>query len=246
MKNLIFLMFLLLPFGALNGQSPADCPSNLSIFAEFAKVKNYDSAYAPWFEVKTHCPELNEAIYIYGERILGHKIKNDGDNPKYISMLNSLYDDWLSYFPTDRGGRSQRGKIMSAKAQSMLEYETAPIAEIYATFDQAFSSDLQSFSNPKALYNYFKTLYTMYKNGNENVTMDILFSKYEDVSEKFTIENQKLSRTFDRILKKEEAGESLSSKDKRSKRVAEINSRANSTYANNLMRLFLKKHHVKI
>ena len=234
MKNLIFLMFLLLPFGALNGQSPADCPSNLSIFAEFAKVKNYDSAYAPWFEVKTHCPELNEAIYIYGERILGHKIKNDGDNPKYISMLNSLYDDWLSYFPTDRGGRSQRGKIMSAKAQSMLEYETAPIAEIYATFDQAFSSDLHSFSNPKALYNYFKTLYTMYKNGNVNVTMDILFSKYEDVSEKFTIENQKLSRTFDRILKKEEAGESLSSKDKRSKRVAEINSRANSTYANNL------------
>ena len=33
---------------------------------------------------------------------------------------------------------------------------------------------------------------------------------------------------------KEDAGESLSSRDKRSKRVAEINSRANSTYANNL------------
>ena len=47
----------------------------------------------------------------------------------------------------------------------------------------------------------------MYKNGDEDVTMDALFSKYEDVSEKFAIENQKLSRTFDRILKKEDAGE---------------------------------------
>ena len=234
MKNLTFLILLLHSFGALSAQSAADCPANLSIFAEFAKVKNYDSAYVPWLEVKTHCPELNEATYIYGERILGHKIKNEEDNSEYISMLSSLYDDWLSYFPTDRRGKSQRGKIISAKAQSMLEYETAPLAEIYATFDLAFASDMESFANPKALYNYFKTLYTMYKNGDKNVTMDALFSKYEDVSEKFTIENQKLSRTFDRILKKEDSGEALTSRDKRSKRVAEINSRANSTYANNL------------
>lgn len=234
MKNLTFLILLLHSFGALSAQSAADCPANLSIFAEFAKVKNYDSAYVPWLEVKTHCPELNEATYIYGERILGHKIKNEEDNSEYISMLSSLYNDWLSYFPTDRRGKSQRGKIISAKAQSMLEYETAPLAEIYATFDLAFASDMESFANPKALYNYFKTLYTMYKNGDKNVTMDALFSKYEDVSEKFTIENQKLSRTFDRILKKEDSGEALTSRDKRSKRVAEINSRANSTYANNL------------
>ncbi|MBN10885.1 MAG: hypothetical protein CMC80_05070 [Flavobacteriaceae bacterium] len=234
MKNLTFLILLLFSFGVIPAQSAADCPANLSIFAEFAKVKNYDSAYAPWLEVKTHCPELNEATYIYGERILGHKIKNEEDNSEYILMLSTLYDDWLSYFPTDRRGKSQRGKIISAKAQSMLEYETASLAEIYSTFDQAFTSDMESFANPKALYNYFKTLYTMYKNGDENVTMDALFSKYEDVSEKFTLENQKLSRTFDRILKKEDAGEALTSRDKRSKRVAEINSRANSTYANNL------------
>ena len=234
MKNLTFLVLLLFSFGALSAQSAADCPANLSIFAEFAKVKNYDSAYTPWLEVKTHCPELNEATYIYGERILGHKIKNEEDNAEYISILNTLYDDWLTYFPSDRAGKSQRGKILAAKAQSMLEYETAPLADIYAIFDDAFTSNTESFTNPKALYNYFKTLYTMYKNGDENVTMDALFSKYEDVSEKFAIENQKLSRTFDRIIKKEDAGESLTSRDKRSKRIAEINSRANSTYSNNL------------
>ena len=81
MKNLTFLILTLYSHvGALSAQSAADCPANLSIFAEFAKVKNYDSAYTPWLEVKTHCPELNEATYIYGERILGHKIKNEEDN----------------------------------------------------------------------------------------------------------------------------------------------------------------------
>ena len=142
MKNLTYSILLLFSFGALTAQSEADCPANLSIFAEFAKVKNYDSAYSPWLEVKTHCPELNEATYIYGERILDHKIKIEEDNSEYISMLSTLYDDWLSYFPTDRRGRSQRGKIMSAKAQSMMQYETAPMAEIYATFDLAFNSDM--------------------------------------------------------------------------------------------------------
>ena len=40
MKNLTFLTLLLLSFGAVSAQSIADCPSNLSIFAEFAKVKS--------------------------------------------------------------------------------------------------------------------------------------------------------------------------------------------------------------
>ena len=234
MKKFTLIILLSYLFGTLSAQSPADCPANLSIFAEFAKVKNYDSAFAPWLEVTTHCPELNEATYIYGERILNHKIKNNDDNAEFKTMLMPLYDDWLTYFPTDRRGISQQGKILSAKAQSMFEHETAPLAEIYAIFDKAYVSDVESFNNPKALYNYFKTLYTMYKNGEDNVTMDVLFSKYEDVSEKFNIENQKLSKTLDRIIKKEDIGESLTSRDKRSKRVAEINSRANSTYSNNL------------
>ena len=38
MKNLTFLILLLFSFGVIPAQSAADCPANLSIFAEFAKV----------------------------------------------------------------------------------------------------------------------------------------------------------------------------------------------------------------
>ena len=66
MKNLTFLI-LVFSFGKLYSQSVADCPSNLSIFAEFAKVKNYDSAYAPWFEVKNTLSRAKRGhIHIWG------------------------------------------------------------------------------------------------------------------------------------------------------------------------------------
>ena len=63
-------IFAILIFAPLNAQSSEECLQNLSIFAEFAKVKNYDEAYEPWRKVREECPSLNVAIYSYGERIL--------------------------------------------------------------------------------------------------------------------------------------------------------------------------------
>jgi tetratricopeptide (TPR) repeat protein len=234
-RNFIFSI-IIIGSSLCNGfaQSVADCPANLSIFAEYAKVKNYDAAYTPWMEVRTLCPELNSATFAYGERILVHKIKNSEDKTSYSNDLIKLYDEWLTYFPTDRKGKSQQGKILASKAQAMLDYNLAPKTEIYKIFDTAFNSDPESFTNPKGLYSYFKTLYENYKAGDPSVTMAVLFSKYEDVSEKFAYENTKLSKILDVIIKKEDAGQPLTSRDKRNKRMSEINSRANTTFANNL------------
>jgi len=234
-RNFIFSI-VIIGSSLCNGfaQSVADCPANLSIFAEYAKVKNYDAAYTPWMEVRTLCPELNSATFAYGERILVHKIKNAEDKTSYSNDLIKLYDEWLTYFPTDRKGKSQQGKILASKAQAMLDYNLAPKTEIYKIFDTAYNEDPESFTNPKGLYSYFKTLYENYKAGDPSVTMEVLFSKYEDVSEKFAYENTKLSKILDVIIKKEDAGQPLTSRDKRNKRMSEINSRANTTFANNL------------
>ena len=62
MKYLIILISLLYS-NILLSQSADDCMSNLSIFAEYYKVKNYDSAYEPWMEVRKNCPKINVAIY---------------------------------------------------------------------------------------------------------------------------------------------------------------------------------------
>ena len=116
--------------------------------------------------------------------------------------LLNLYDDWVKYFPSKKG-ENNIGNILSAKAQSMIDFKIGSNLEIYSIFDDAFKSDLKSFSNPKRLYNYFKVLYEIYKSKNGNITPEKFLKKYEDVSEKFEFESVKLAKNLDRILNKE-------------------------------------------
>ena len=219
----------------LVSQDSQECLQNLSIFAEYAKVKNYDEAYAPWMSVRNECPSLNVAIFSYGERIIKDRIKKA--SPETVGLetadLIKLYDEWLENFPTKRNV-SVRGEIISSKAQAMLDYKIADKMEVYKTFDLAYQTDANSFTNPKELYNYFKTLYDLYKEGNHGVEMEQLFNKYEEVSEKFEIESVNLAKKLDVILKKQEEGTPLSSRDVRSKRVYGINGNAIGTFLSNL------------
>ena len=52
MKKLyLFSLIFLFSFNSFS-QSKEECFSNLSIFAEYAKVKNYKEAYQPWLDLK--------------------------------------------------------------------------------------------------------------------------------------------------------------------------------------------------
>ena len=221
--------------GQILAQSNEECIQNLSIFAEFAKVKNYDSAYEPWEKVRVECPKLNVAIYSYGEKILQNKIKNSSgaEQEAFKNTLIELYQAWGDNFPT-RKGKNRIGSILSSKAQSLLDFKIGSKMEAYQTFDKAFIEDPNSFTNPKRLYNYFKTLFDLYKAGDQGVTMEQLFNKYEEVSEKFEVESIKLAKNLDKILKKEESGSPLTSRETRNKRAFGINSKAIATYVSNL------------
>jgi hypothetical protein len=75
MKKLLVIIFILSSANTFS-QTAEDCLSNLSIFAEYYKVKNYDSAYEPWMQVRRECPKMNVAIYTYGKRMLESFIKD--------------------------------------------------------------------------------------------------------------------------------------------------------------------------
>ena len=239
MRHFTLFMLLLSSTTLLAQGDKSACPANLSIFAEFAKVKNYDSAYEPWKEVRTTCPELNVATFKYGERILKHKIKTAADKATYQAELIALYDDWILYFPKTKRGVSELGSILSSKAQSMLDYKQGSLQEVFAVFDQAFTQDPNSFSSPKRLYSYFKTTFELYKQG--ATSTEDLFTKYEEVSEKFELEQTKLAKKLDAILTKLDSGQALTSREQRSKRVYETNVLAFSTYANNLDAIISKE-----
>ena len=90
------------------------------------------------------------------------KKSQESEKIQFQNDLLNLYDDWAKYFPTKKG-RNDIGNILSAKAQSMIDFKIGSNAEIYTIFDDAFKTDSKSFSNPKRLYSYFKTFYEIYK-----------------------------------------------------------------------------------
>jgi tetratricopeptide (TPR) repeat protein len=245
MNNLKFFRYLLLILftSPLFSQLSSDeCLEQLSIFAESAKIKNYQAAYEPWKTVLDNCPTLNVATYQYGELILKDFIKKsttEEEKTKYLTDLLSLYDQWLENFPI-RKGVKQEGKILSNKGQSMLDNGVKDKSLIYDTFDYAFNNDPESFTNPKSLAYYFQTGYDLYKDGTK-IDLETLFEKYEELTEKFELLKTNISKNIDVILKKEESGTALTSREARNKRIYDTNSNAVSAYLRLIDQLIAKE-----
>jgi hypothetical protein len=176
LTNFLIITFIL-SSSFVSAQLGETCAQNLSIFVESAKVKNYDAAYDPWISVRYECPKASLAIYNYGERILKNRIKKSegAARQQEVKDLMKLYDQWIQNFPIKKG-KSAVGSILASKAQTMITYKTGTPKEVYDTFDKAFTEDIASFTNPRGLYNYFKTMYDLYKSGASVFTPEKLFN----------------------------------------------------------------------
>lgn len=237
-----YLLLILFTSPLFSQLSSDECLEQLSIFAESAKIKNYQAAYEPWKTVLDNCPTLNVATYQYGELILKDFIKKsttEEEKTKYLTDLLSLYDQWLENFPI-RKGVKQEGKIISNKGQAMLDNGVKDKSLIYDTFDYAFNNDPESFTNPKSLAYYFQTGYDLYKDGTK-IDLETLFEKYEELTEKFELLKTNISKNIDVILKKEESGTALTSREARNKRIYDTNSNAVSAYLRLIDQLIAKE-----
>ena len=185
-KLTIFIAFLTLSFSNVFAQNQEDLQS-LSIFSEYVKSKNYDSAYTPWMELRKRNPRFNKAIFVYGERILKHKIKNSTDNEQigYINDMLKLWEERAEIFPSV----TPKGTYM-AKA-SQLRYDNRNALglskdQLFTSFNDAYTTDAKSFTNPKSLYTYFSLVVDMYDAG--KIPAQELFKMYDEISEK--VENE--------------------------------------------------------
>ena len=238
-RNLFLILFTSPIFSQLSSD---ECLEQLSIFAESAKIKNYQAAYEPWKTVLDNCPKLSLATYQYGEIILKDFIKkseSEENKSKYLNDLLSLYDLWAENFPERKGVR-QIGKIYSSKGQAMLDNGIKDKELIYDTFEYAFQNDPTSFSNPKSLAYYFQTGYDLYKAGSK-INLETLFEKYEELTEKFELLKTNISKNIDIILNKEESGTPLTSREVRNKKIYNTNSNAVSAYLQLIDQLIAKE-----
>ncbi|MBS9462006.1 hypothetical protein KIM67_06250 [Flagellimonas sp. 389] len=221
-KHYLTMLAVIMSMGLSMAQAQnPECMTNLSIYAEHAKVKNYDAAYEPWKMVYESCPDINKANFSYGEKILSYKIKNSSGTDKdgYIQDLMSLYDNSLKYFPN----KFSKAGVAIDKALLSYENKMASDEKLYDMLNEAFEGDRENFKNPKALYLYFSSLVDLHGSGKKD--LQEVFDAYDDVTEKVAEENKKLTAVVTKLLPKDSLG-TLTSKEKRQLKAATINSKS--------------------
>ena len=221
MKKLFgFILLLMISLNSFSQANEEDINA-LSIFSEYVKAKNYDAAFEPWMELRERSPKFNSAIYVYGERILKHKIKNSQSDEKvnFINDLLKLWEEKREHFPQ----KTPLGDILAKSAQLEFDYKQElglTSSEIYASFEIAYNEDLTSFNNPKNLYTYFKLLVQLYDNNLKSA--EDLFTKYDEISEKVEKEAKNYTNKVNKFISNSEEEITLSAKDQR--RVKSYNS----------------------
>ena len=214
MKKLFTLLIIsLVTINAFSQANEQDINA-LSIFSEYVKAKNYDAAFEPWMELRERSPKFNSAIYVYGERILKHKIKNSSDDVK-VAFINDLMKLWLEKrenFPN----KTPLGDILAKSAQLEHDYMKelgASNSDVYNSFEKAYNEDLDSFNNPKNLYTYFQLAVKLYDE--ELKSASDLFTKYDEISEKVEKEIKNYTNKVNKYISDTDEEVTLSAKDQR-------------------------------
>lgn len=203
----------------MTAQTSQECLTTGSIFTENAKVKNYEAAYEPFMKLMENCPTWSYALYQYGERLYRDRLEKaaDGEKQEIAKEFIEMYKQKYESYPD----RVSEGANLTDIAQVMSDYNIGTKQEQFNKFQEAWETDKESFTSPKALYNYFVLSVELQDSGDKD--LGDVFILYDDLLEKITEEQNDAAEKVAPLLEKEEEGTELSSKEERLKRAANIN-----------------------
>ena len=231
------------------GADPNKCKTNLSIFYEYAKVGNDDPAIEPWNWCMENCPSSSKNLYKYGllmakdrydeaagimettteptgvefkkvgKKYYNPLLANKAEMTKISAEIDELYVLRIKYFPENLG------KVYSDWANDIfrsayLEERTRK-DEVYEKLGMSFDADPAGMS-VKNLGKYFEKYTAEYKDTNPQM----VFDRYDEITEAVGSKMDNYSKKLDAIVSKESKGQTLSAKEKKTKRAAEINLKA--------------------
>ena len=143
------------------GSDSVNCITNLSLYREYYKQKNYVDALSPWRWAYLNCPRSSGNIYKNGPVIIKARMKLDKEkNQEYVDTLMHIYDNRIQYF-------GKEGFVLGLKGADLLRYDKDSYSEAYQILKKSFEIE-QSNSSAGAISSYFKSATIMEKNGKLN------------------------------------------------------------------------------
>lgn len=223
MKKKIILILSGVFLGAGVAQAQ-DCATKAALAYDDAKAKRYDQAYQPLMEVKENCPTYSLATFQYLERILKQRIE-DAEGAQKMENIKEFADllrDRLKHFPAKTNPGAVKVDI------AMLKYENGigTKEEQFQEFDEAWKVAKETFTSPRAIYAYFSLLVDLQDAGKKS--LQDVFEKYDEVITRIEEEENALAETLAPLLKKQDEGEQLTSRESTLVKNAEINLNAYS------------------
>jgi len=220
MKTNLTLVLLVVCSFFVNAQSSDKCPEEIQYLVQFAKSKEFKDAYPYLQSMRKNCPSYNVAIYKVGEFILKDRIDNattPEEKENEVKDLVALYSEHDKYFPGNGAGNIMK------KGMLLIENNVGTKEEAFGYLDTAFKTDNENFTSAKALYTYFELFVNDYEAGTKGITLQQVFDKYDEITEKLEIEEKGLSDELDALLNKIETGQELTDKETRLKARNEYN-----------------------
>ncbi len=103
----------------LLGEQDREFMNELSLYTEFYKQEDYNSALPHWRKVYDKYPRCTPNIYIHGANIYEYLIENaktDAERDKYLDEYMKMLDKRIKYF-------DQKGFVLGRKATAWLQYK---------------------------------------------------------------------------------------------------------------------------
>lgn len=198
---------------AFNFGFTQDTPDEkLSLMNQYVKAKNFDEAEKYFRDLRANNPQHSLAIYSDGEKILKERIKNSSGNEKaeHVSDLAKLWEERLTRFAS----KTPKGRYIAKSAKLMYDNNDVlnkSDQELYNYFDNAYKTDLKTFTSPVELFTYFKLAVKLFDA--KQLPAEALFTKYDEVSEKVEAEIKNYTLKLNKYQPQLEAGEQLSRRD---------------------------------
>ncbi|WP_139956297.1 tetratricopeptide repeat protein [Flavicella sediminum] len=218
MKKVLLLMTCL--FFSMNMVNAQDTNQEAAIkynlFKGDYKSKNYAGAYENWLWCLNNSPKLSVNIYKLGVTIAKDKLAKatPEERPAAIALVRRVFDQRIELYPKDLA------KVYSDYADFLSE-EKQSDEDVFQMLDKAYKID-PSKMGVKAIYRYFS--YVTEKNKDSNV--QFIFDTYDVLVEAVHDKLDNYAKKLDGYSAKEEAGNVLTSSEKRYKKAYENNSKA--------------------
>jgi tetratricopeptide (TPR) repeat protein len=161
-------------FAQKYGKDSAQCVSNLSLYREYYKQKNYADAMAGWRYVFLNCPQASLYTFVDGAFLVSLKINasKDAVQQAYIDTLMMVYDGRIAAF-------GKEGYVLGRKAVDLFKYRTKNSQEVYAISKRAYELEGQK-SEAAPLVTYFQSALNEMNAG--RITKDEAIDVYNKVS----------------------------------------------------------------